>query len=54
MISAKDELAHLLDCISEEEAQRVLDVLDEHYPDLYRHLEEPPTDEPTTVEGGAR
>ena len=49
MISAKDELAHLVECLSEEEAERVLDVLDKYYPEVLGRGEEDDPDEPTTV-----
>lgn len=35
MIAAKDELAHLVDCLSEAEAENVLAALDQHCPEIF-------------------
>jgi hypothetical protein len=47
MISAKDELHHLADCMSEEECERALELL--RQAGMTGPLDEEP-DEPTTVE----
>jgi hypothetical protein len=38
MISARDELLHLADCLSDQEAERVLELLETHCPELLGRL----------------
>jgi hypothetical protein len=45
MITAKDELAHLADCLSEEEAEQVLALLEKHWPEVLGRGEENKEDE---------